>query len=177
MNRKRELLREDILAVKRNDPVAPSSFMISLTYPGVIALRRHRKAHKCWNKGHKNLARYIAYKTRKKTGIDIHPAAHIGRGVFIDHGMGIVIGETATIGDYSIIYHGVTLGADTTKHIDRHPKVGANCIIYPGSILVGPITIGDNSIIGAGSVVLTSAPANSLLVGSPGVIKERKRKA
>lgn len=167
MSKNKDLRKEDILAVRRNDPAAPNDFMIARTYPGVIALRRHRRAHKWWNKGFKNIARYISYNTRKKTGIDIHPAAVIGKGVFIDHGMGVVIGETAKIGDYCIIFHQVTLGSNTFDKVDRHPKIGSNVIIYTGAKVIGPITIGDNSIISAGAVVVKSAPENSLLIGVP----------
>lgn len=158
---------EDVQAAKKYDPAAPSCLMIYLTYPGVIALRRHRRAHKLYNKGFKNIARLISYRTRKITGIDIHPAAKIGHGVFIDHGMGLVIGETAVVGDGCILYHGVTLGANTFEKIDRHPKLGKNVIVYAGATLIGPIRIGDDSIIGAGSVVLKDAPPRSKLIGVP----------
>jgi serine O-acetyltransferase len=158
---------EDVQAAKKYDPAAPSCLMIYLTYPGVIALRRHRRAHKLYNKGFKNIARLISYRTRKITGIDIHPAAQIGHGVFIDHGMGLVIGETAVVGDGCVLYHGVTLGANTFEKIDRHPKLGKNVIVYAGATLIGPIYIGDDSIIGAGSVVLKDAPPKSKLIGVP----------
>lgn len=157
----------DIKAAKTYDPAAPCALMIFLTYPGVIALRRHRIAHRLWNIGLKNISRYISYRTRRKTGIDIHPNAKIGECVFIDHGMGLVIGETAVIGDHSVLYHGVTLGANTFAKIDRHPKIGNHCIIYANATVIGPIRIGDNSIIGANAVVLRDAPLNSVLVGNP----------
>ncbi|MBE0701086.1 MAG: serine acetyltransferase [Acholeplasmataceae bacterium] len=159
--------KEDVLAAKKNDPAAPCCLMIYLTYPGVIALRRHRRAHKLFKKGFKNLARFIAYKSRKKTGIEIHPGAQIGHGVFIDHGMGTVIGETAVIGDDCILYHGVTLGANTFERIDRHPKLGKGVIVYAGATILGPIHIGDYSIVAANAVVVKDAPAYSKLKGIP----------
>lgn len=171
---KKECIIKDVRAAKLYDPAAPCCFMVYFTYPGVIALRRHRRAHRHWVKGRKNLARWISYKTRKKTGIDIHPAAKIGKGVFIDHGMGTVIGETAEIGDGCVLYHGVTLGANTFKKIDRHPKVGDGCIIYAGATLIGPIQIGEHSVVAAGAVVVKDAPANSILKGVPAVQSERK---
>jgi len=158
---------EDVRTAKKFDPAAPSCLMIYLTYPGVIALRRHRREHKLYLKGFKNLARYLAFRTRKKTGIEIHPAAKIGRGVFIDHGMGIVIGETAEVGDYSILYHGVTLGANTFDKVDRHPKLGKHVIVYAGAKIIGPIHIGDHSVIAANAVVLKDAPPYSKLIGVP----------
>ncbi|HPG42502.1 MAG TPA: DapH/DapD/GlmU-related protein [Acholeplasmataceae bacterium] len=158
---------EDVRAVKKFDPAASNCFMIYFTYPGVIALRRHRRAHKLWNKGFLNLARIISYRTRRITGIDIHPAAQIGHGVFIDHGMGTVIGETAVIGDNCVLYHGVTLGANTFEKVDRHPKLGNNVIVYANATLIGPIHIGDHSIVAAGAVVVKDAPPYSKLIGIP----------
>lgn len=158
---------EDVRAVKQFDPAAPSCVMIYLTYPGVIALRRHRRAHRLWVNGYKNIARWISYRTRKITGIDIHPAAQIGHGVFIDHGMGTVIGETAVIGDHCVLYHGVTLGANTFEKIDRHPKLGQHVIVYANATLLGPIHIGDHSVVAAGAVVVKDAPPYSKLIGVP----------
>ena len=158
---------EDVQAVKKFDPAAPSGVMIYLTYPGVIALRRHRRAHRLWVKGYKNLARWMSYRTRKITGIDIHPAAKIGHGVFIDHGMGTVIGETAVIGDHCVLYHGVTLGANTFEKVDRHPKLGNHVIVYANATLLGPIHIGDHSVVAAGAVVVKDAPPYSKLIGVP----------
>jgi serine O-acetyltransferase len=158
---------EDVQAVKKFDPAAPSCVMIYLTYPGVIALRRHRRAHRLWVKGYKNLARWMSYRTRKITGIDIHPAAKIGHGVFIDHGMGTVIGETAMIGDHCVLYHGVTLGANTFEKVDRHPKLGNHVIVYANATLLGPIHIGDHSVVAAGAIVVKDAPPYSKLIGVP----------
>lgn len=141
--------------------------MIFFTYPGVIALRRYRVFNFFWRKGLKSFARWMSYRTRKKTGIDIHPAAKIGDGVFIDHGMGVVIGETAVIGDHSVLYHGVTLGANTFEKVDRHPKIGNHVIIYANATIIGPIHIGDHSIVGANAVVLKDAPPYSRLTGVP----------
>lgn len=158
---------EDIQAVKAKDPAAESSFFIYFFYPGVIALRRHRRAHKLWLKGFKKWARYISYRTRQKTGIDIHPGAQIGKGVFIDHGMGVVIGETTVIGDNCLIYQGVTLGASTFEKVDRHPKIGNNVTIFAGASIIGNIKIGDNSVVYAHSLVTRDAPPNSVLKGIP----------
>lgn len=141
--------------------------MIYFTYPGVIALRRYRRAHKLYNKGFHNLARWMAYRTRKITGIDIHPAAKIGHGVFIDHGMGLVIGETAVVGDNCVLYHGVTLGANTFEKVDRHPKLGNNVIVYAGAKIIGPVKIGDHTVIAANAVVVKDAPPYSKLIGVP----------
>ena len=158
---------EDIKAAKAKDPAAESSLFIYFFYPGVIALRRHRRAHKLWKKGFKKWARYISYRTRKITGIDIHPGATIGKGVFIDHGMGVVIGETAVVGDDCLIYQGVTLGASTFAKVDRHPKIGNNVTIFAGASVIGNIKIGDNSVIYAHSLVTRDAPPNSVLKGIP----------
>jgi serine O-acetyltransferase len=158
---------EDVRAAKRFDPAAPGCIMIYFTYPGVIALRRYRRAHKLYNKGFRNLARWMAYRTRKITGIDIHPAAKIGHGVFIDHGMGLVIGETAVVGDNCVLYHGVTLGANTFEKVDRHPKLGNNVIVYAGAKIIGPVKIGDHTVIAANAVVVKDAPPYSKLIGVP----------
>jgi len=167
MNKMFKCTRGDVGAAKKFDPAAPCKLMIFFTYPGVIALRRHRVAHKLYIKGFKNIARFISFGTRRKTGIDIHPAAQIGRCVFIDHGMGLVIGETAVVGDHCVLYHGVTLGANTFEKVDRHPKLGNGVIVYAGAKIIGPIHIGDHSIVGANSVVVKDAPANSKLKGVP----------
>lgn len=158
---------EDVRTAKKFDPAAPSCLMIYLTYPGVIALRRHRREHKLYNKGFKNLARWLSYRTRKITGIDIHPAAKIGKGVFIDHGMGLVIGETAVVGDYCVLYHNVTLGSNTFEKVDRHPKIGNHVIIYAGAKIIGNIQIGDHSIVAANAVVVKDAKPYSKLIGVP----------
>ena len=160
--------KRDIEAVRERDPAAPSDFAIKLLYPGVRALRRHRRAHKWWLRGRKFIALWIAAGTRKKTGIEIHPAAKIGAGVFIDHGLGVVIGETAEVGDNVTIYQGVTLGGTGKDKGKRHPTIGSNVMISAGAKVLGPITVGCNSKIGAGAVVLKDVPPNSTVVGVPG---------
>ena len=159
--------KEDLKAAKAKDPAAECCLFMYFFYPGVIALRRHRRAHKLWQKGLKKWARYISYRTRRITGIDIHPGARIGKGVFIDHGMGVVIGETAVVGDNCLIYHNVTLGAATFEKVDRHPKIGNNVTIFTGASVIGNVKIGDNSIIYAHSLVTRDAPPNSVLKGIP----------
>jgi len=169
--------KEDLAAAKAKDPAADCCLFMYFFYPGVIALRRHRRAHKAWKRGFKKWARYLSYRTRRITGIDIHPGAKIGKGVFIDHGMGVVIGETSVVGDYCLIYHGVTLGANTFEKVDRHPKIGNNVTIYTGASIIGPIHIGDNSVIYAHSLVIRDAPANSTLMGAPAHKTNKDKKA
>ena len=158
---------KDVNSAKKFDPASPGCIMLFFTYPGVIALRRHRIAHWLWKKGLKTIPRLISYRTRRKTGIDIHPGATIGKGVFIDHGMGVVIGETAVIGDNCVLYHGVTLGANTFEKVDRHPKIGNNVVLYAHATIIGPIHIGDHSVVAANAVVVKDAPPYSKLIGVP----------
>lgn len=167
-------LRETIAAYKARDPAARSSIEIFLLYPGVKAVRAHRKAHWCYTHGLFFLARLISQRSRKKTGIEIHPGAKIGKRLVIDHGMGIVIGETAEIGDDCLIYHGVTLGGTGKDTGKRHPTIGNNVLIGTGAKVLGPFTVGDNARIAANSVVLTEVPANSTAVGIPARIVHRK---
>ena len=160
-------LRETIQAYKERDPAARSAMEILLLYPGVKAVRSHRRANWCYRHNLKFLARWISQASRRRTGIEIHPGATIGRRLVIDHGMGIVIGETAEIGDDCLIYHGVTLvgtGKDTGK---RHPTIGNKVLIGTGAKVLGPITIGDGSRVAANAVVLRDIPENSTAVGSP----------
>ena len=160
-------LKELEKAYLERDPAATSGVEIALLYPGVKALLMHRRANRLWKKGFKFLARWISQRARKKTGIEIHPGATIGKRLVIDHGEGVVIGETAEIGDDCLIYQGVTLGG-TGKHTGkRHPTVGNNVLIGAGAKVLGPINIGDNSRIAAGAVVLKDVPANSTAVGVP----------
>ena len=147
-------LREDIKLVKERDPAARSSFEIWLLYKGLKAIRMHRRAY--WLYHHKMyfLARLVSERAKHKTGIEIHPAAKIGKGVFIDHGAGVVIGETAEVGDNCTIYQGVTLGGTGKEKGKRHPTVGENVMIGAGAKVLGPIYVGDNSKIAANAVVL-----------------------
>lgn len=164
------MLREikgDIQAILERDPAARNPWEIFFLYPGFRALIRHRVAHKLYLKKHYFLADKISKKTRRKYGIEIHPAAKIGSGVFIDHGMGVVIGETAEVGDNCTIYQGVTLGGTGKHKGKRHPTIGNNVLIGCGAKVLGPFKVGDNSKIAANAVVLTEVPANCTCVGIP----------
>lgn len=160
----------DINAVMTRDPAAHSKLMVILTYSGYKAVRRHRRAHWFYEHGLKTLAELIAARTKRLTGIDIHPGAKIGCGLFIDHGVGVVIGETCEIGDDVTIYQGVTLGGTGKDTGKRHPTIGDGVMISAGAKILGPIHIGAHSKIGAGSVVLKEVPPNSTVVGVPGRI-------
>ena len=162
--------REDVQAVMLRDPAAVNSLEVRLCYPGLEALRRHRRAHALLEKGHPILARIMSQRTRKKTSIEIHPGATIGRRVFIDHGDGVVIGETAVVGDDVTIYQGVTLGGTGKDVGKRHPTIGNGVTIGAGAKVLGPITIGDHSKIGAGAIVLKDVPPYCTVVGNPGRI-------
>jgi len=162
-----DLLKEDIQAIKDRDPAAKSTLEILLLYPGLKAIRMHRRAHKHYLKGHAFRARYISQKAARKTGIEIHPGATIGRRLVIDHGTGIVIGETAEIGDDCLIYHGVTLGGTGKDQGKRHPTIGNNVLISTGAKVLGPFKVGDNARIAANAVVLTEVPENATAVGIP----------
>ncbi len=166
-------LKELIQAYKDRDPAARSSLEIMLLYPGIKAVRAHRRAHWCYTHGHFFLARWISQRSRRRTGIEIHPGATIGKRLVIDHGMGIVIGETAEIGDDCLIYHGVTLGGTGKDHGKRHPTIGNNVLIGNGAKILGPFKVGDNSRIAANSVVLTEIPPNSTAVGVPARIVKK----
>ena len=170
-------LKEIVEAYKARDPAARSALEILLLYPGVRAVRSHRKAHWCYEHGLKFLARLISQRSRHRTGIEIHPVAKIGKRLVIDHGMGIVIGETAEIGDDCLIYHGVTLGGTGKDVGKRHPTIGNNVLIGTGAKVLGPFKVGDNSRIAANSVVLSEIPPNSTAVGVPArVVKVDGRK-
>ena len=164
-------LKYDIQIVLKNDPAARSAFEVLLLYPSIHALINHRIAHKLYKKKHFFLARLLSQISRFFTGIEIHPGATIGKGLFIDHGMGVVIGETAEIGDDVLIYHGVTLGGTGKDTGERHPTVGNNVVIGCGAKVLGPINIGNNVKIGANSVVLKDVPDDSKTVGIPAVNK------
>jgi serine O-acetyltransferase len=163
-------VREDLAAAQQRDPAARSVGQVEmlLTYAGVQALLAHRVSHALHAAGVPLLPRLLAYMTTSLTGVEIHPAARIGRGLFIDHGSGVVIGETAEVGDDVTIYQGVTLGGTGFARGKRHPTVGNEVMIGAGSALLGPIEIGERSKIGANSVVIHDVPPNSTVVGNPG---------
>ena len=168
-----ERLKEDIETVFERDPAARSVLEVILCYPGLHAIWLHRVAHWLWNHNLKLIARLISHFSRWLTGIEIHPGAKIGRRFFIDHGMGVVIGETTEIGDDVTIYHQVTLGGTSTKKGKRHPTIGNNVVIGAGAKILGPVKIGDNCKIGANSVVIRDVPPNSTVVGIPGKVVKR----
>ena len=161
-------LREDFRVVFERDPAVRSVLEIIFCYPGFHAMLFHRAAHRLWDLGLRFPARFLSHIGRFLTGIEIHPGAKIGRGFFIDHGMGVVIGETAEIGDNCTLYHGVTLGGTSWAKEKRHPTLGSNVIIGSGAKILGPFTVGDNSKIGSNSVVVKEVPPNSTVVGVPG---------
>jgi len=168
------VIGEDVANARRRDPAAGSAFEVWLTYSGLHAVWGYRFAHRLWRWRFRVLARVVSQFTRFLTGVEIHPAASIGRRLFIDHGMGVVIGETAVIGDDVLLYHGVTLGGTSSAAGKRHPTIGSQVVVGAGATVLGDITIGDSSVIGAGAVVLQSAPADSLLVGVPAVARPRR---
>ena len=159
-----------LAAYQRRDPAARSNAEVLLLYPGLHALIAHRVAHALYNKEQFFAARAVSQWSRTRTGIEIHPAAQIGKGLFIDHGCGIVIGETAEIGNNVMLFHGVTLGGTGKQKGKRHPTVEDNVMIGAGTIVLGPVTIGKNTKIGAGSVVTQDLPENVTAVGSPVMI-------
>lgn len=160
-------LREDIDSVFERDPAARSRWEIALTYPGIHAIWWHRLSHRLWNAKLRLLARLVANVSRWLTGIEIHPAAKIGRRFFIDHGMGVVIGETAEIGDDCTLYHGVTLGGTQWEAGKRHPTLGNGVVVGAGAKVLGPVTLGDGVRVGSNAVLLKDAPAGTTLVGIP----------
>ena len=162
-----DYLRETIRAYQEHDPAARSALEVWLLYPGVKAVMRHRRAHWCWTHGLKFLGRAISQRTRRLTGIEIHPGATVGRRLMIDHGMGVVVGETAEIGDDVLLYQGVTLGGTGKDHGKRHPTIGSNVLIGSGAKVLGPFKVGDNSRIASNAVVLSEVPPNSTAVGVP----------
>ena len=163
-------IREDVRAVRERDPAARSAVEIVLSYPGMHAIWGHRLTHWLWRRNAKLPARILAEIIRILTGVEIHPAATLGDRVFIDHATGVVIGETAEVGDDVTIYHGVTLGGTSLDGGKRHPTIGNNVTIGAGAKVLGAITIGENSQIGANSVVIKPVPPNSVVVGVPGQI-------
>jgi serine O-acetyltransferase len=161
-------IRRDIRAARQRDPAAVGNLEVILAYPGFHARQLHRLAHTLYKVRVPVLPRLISHVSRFLTGIEIHPGAKIGEGLFIDHGMGIVIGETAEIGDNCHLYQGVTLGGTSTKREKRHPTLGDNTVVGAGAQVIGAIYVGENARIGAGSVVVTNVPANATVVGVPG---------
>ena len=170
-----KLVREEIRVIRERDPAIHSSMEVFL-YPSFKAMMHYRLAHKLYGKGHYFLARWISQRGVRKTGIEIHPGAKIGEGFFIDHGNGVIIGETAVIGNNVTLYQGVTLGGTGKEHGKRHPTIGDNVMISAGAKVLGSFTIGENSKIGAGSVVLEAVPPNSTVVGVPGRVVKRNNK-
>ncbi len=168
-------LREDIHCVFERDPAARNTFEVLTTYPGLHAVLLHRLTHRLWQVGLKWLARWLSALGRWLTGIEIHPGATIGRRFFIDHGMGVVIGETAEIGDDCTLYHGVTLGGTSWQKGKRHPTLGNNVLIGAGAKILGPIVIGDGARVGSNAVVSKSVPPDATVVGVPGHLVVKKR--
>jgi serine O-acetyltransferase len=166
-------LRRDINAVFERDPAARSAWEILTAYPGLHALWFHRCAHWCWNRHLFWLGRVISHISRGLTGVEIHPGARIGSGFFIDHGMGVVIGETAEVGPNVTMYHGVSLGGTSWKKGKRHPTIEEDVVIGAGAKVLGPITIGARTRIGANAVVVKDVPPDSVVVGIPGRITHR----
>ncbi|QUH19853.1 serine O-acetyltransferase [Alkaliphilus sp. B6464] len=171
------MIKDDVDAIFERDPAAKSLIEVLLCYPGLHAVMFHRISHGLYKRGLIVLPRIISNIARFFTGIEIHPGAKIGRRVFIDHGMGVVIGETAEVGDNVTIYQGSTLGGTGKEKGKRHPTIGNNVVISSGAKVLGPFTVGDNSKIGAGSVVLKEVPPNCTVVGVPGriVVKDDKK--
>jgi len=169
-------IREEIQIIKERDPAIHSSMEVFL-YPSFKVMMHYRIAHKLYLKKRFFLARYISQRGARKTGIEIHPGAHIGKGLFIDHGNGVIIGETTVIGDNVTLYQGVTLGGNGKEHGKRHPTVEDNVMICAGAKVLGSFTIGANSKIGAGSVVLAEVPPDSTVVGVPGRVVRRRNQA
>jgi len=165
-------IREEITVVKERDPAIHSAWEV-LLYPSFKVMMHYRLAHKLYMKKHYFLARYISQRGVRKTGIEIHPGAQIGNGFFIDHGHGVIIGETTIIGNNVTLYQGVTLGGTGKEHGKRHPTIEDNVMISAGAKVLGSFTIGANSKIGAGSVVLEEVPPNSTVVGVPGRVVKR----
>ena len=171
-------MHEDISSVRERDPAARSTWEVLTCYPGLHALWMHRLAHSLWRSGFRWLARFVSHLSRFLTGIEIHPGATIGRRVFIDHGFGVVVGETAEIGDDSTIYQGVTLGGTSlAKGAKRHPTLGRNVIVGAGAKVVGAFTVGDGARIGSNAVVLREVPAGATAVGNPARILVREAEA
>lgn len=169
-------IRKDLRSIMERDPAAGSELEVLLTYSGVHAVIVHRAAHWFYKHGHKVIARIISQTMRGITGIEIHPGAKIGKGLLIDHGSGVVIGETAEIGDYCLLYQGCTLGGTGKDHGKRHPTLGNNVMVGAGAKILGPFKVGDNAKIAANAVVLKEVPPNSTAVGVPARIVRQNGK-
>lgn len=169
-------IREEIRIIRERDPAIHSSMEVFL-YPSFKVMIHYRLAHKLYMGGHYFLARWVSQRGVRRTGIEIHPGARIGKGLFIDHGNGVIIGETTIIGDNVTLYQGVTLGGTGKEHGKRHPTIGNNVMISAGAKVLGSFSIGDNSKIGAGSVVLSEVPPNSTVVGVPGRVVKRNHQS
>jgi serine O-acetyltransferase len=168
-------IKEEINCVFERDPAAQTVFEVITTYPGFHVLIVHRLAHLCWIRGFRWLGRFVSHIGRWLTGIEIHPGAQIGRRFFIDHGMGVVIGETAIIGNDCTLYHGVTLGGTSWKKGKRHPTLHDNVVVGAGAKVLGPIEIGAGARVGSNSVVVKDVPAGATVVGIPGHVIDRKQ--
>ena len=168
-------IKEEMKIIEERDPAIHSKWEVFL-YPSFKVMLHYRLAHKLYLNGHYFMARWISQRGVRKTGIEIHPGAQIGKGLFIDHGNGVIIGETTIIGDNCTLYQGVTLGGTGKEHGKRHPTIGNNVMISAGAKVLGSFKIGDNSKIGSGSVVLHEVPPNSTVVGVPGRVVERQKK-
>ena len=167
-------MRQDIRTVQERDPAARSVLEVILCYPGVHAIWAHRVSHALWGAGWTTLARWLSHVSRFLTGIEIHPAATLGPGLFIDHGMGVVIGETSKIGDDCTLYHGVTLGGTSWNKGKRHPTLGDNVVVGAGAKILGPITIGAGARIGSNAVVVKSVPPGATAIGIPARVVEKE---
>lgn len=167
-------IHDDVQSVLDRDPAARNVLEVLVCYPGLYAIWSHRLSHRLWKGGFKLIARWLSQFMRTITGIEIHPGAVIGQNLFIDHGMGVVIGETAEVGNNVTLYHGVTLGGTSLQKTKRHPTVGDHVVIGAGAKVLGAITIGSNSRIGANAVVVRSTPADSVVVGVPGQVVLRE---
>ena len=165
-----DAFRRDVTAAMERDPAVRSRLEVVLCYPGVHALAFHRLAHRLWGAGWCVTARFVSHVSRFLTGVEIHPGARIGSGVFIDHGMGLVIGETAEVGDDVTLYQGVTLGGTSLKREKRHPTLERDVVVGTGAAVIGAIRVGEGARIGAGSVVVAEVPPNSVVVGVPGKV-------
>lgn len=170
-----EAIRRDIRAAKERDPAAPTTLQVVFAYPGVHAIWCHRINHWLWQRGAKLAARITAEITRILTGVEIHPGAVLGPGLFIDHATGVVIGETAEVGEDVTLYHGVTLGGSGRDTGKRHPTIGDRVIIGAGAKILGAIKVGDDSRIGANAVVVKEVPSSSVVIGVPGQVISRSR--